>query len=92
MNKNNQTPNSWSSNWSSRGIALQNRVERYSNDGKVLKNDSCHMARLEVLLYKDRKNEKFKSLKNQSRFKVLSQEQLNYIDEQYLLIRSEFIN
>ncbi len=50
------------------------------------------MARLEVLLYKDRTNEKFKSLKNQSRYKVLSQEQLHYIDEQYLLIRSEFIN
>jgi len=91
MYTNKPTPYSRRSNCSSRGIAIQDRVEKFSNYGE-LKNDFRQMARLEILLYKDRTNEVFRSLKYQSRFTVLSKEQLDYIDEQYLLIRSEFIN
>jgi hypothetical protein len=87
-----ETPNILTQNWVSNETDIKNEWEEYSDHIKpiVLENSAKHLAQLEMLVYKYPRSPFYKSLQKQSRYRVLTPNQLKYLERDFSELKKRF--
>lgn len=91
--KRKREPNTWTPNWSGRGIAMLNRMEQFDNyqDHRAFRSTKIlsYKAKLTILLKCEPNNQFYKSLHQQVQRYLPSPKQINAVEKCFDYLRKQ---